>query len=319
MTTLSLKNRLALYRLRGRGPVAGSPGCAVCGLPRPQGEGRGEGGSFSSREFSGPDDIDLYYALGLPPEKAIAYFKSKGYAFSWDWHDVWQEAQALSFTVAKAMRLDVLQTIRDEVQKVFDEGITLDQFRKELEPKLRELGWWGRVNVGDETGAESVQLGSPYRLKTIYNTNMQTALNAGRERFDLENTGDRPYWRYVAVMDAATRPSHRALHGKVFPADDPFWNSFYPPNGWGCRCRVQALSERDVKKMGLFVGSSEGTLSEKDALISNKTGELRPVAVYADPVTGAKISPDPGWSYNPGTVDWTPDLGKYDKDIAKLF
>jgi SPP1 gp7 family putative phage head morphogenesis protein len=232
---LVLKNRLALLK-RGRC----CPGCGAPRLPLLQGEGRGEGGftphsalrtphSFAARG----DNIDLLYALGLPPEQVVEYFKSKGYAFSWDWYDVWQEAHTLAFTVAKAMRLDVLQTIRDEMQKVFDEGITLDTFRKELEPKLKALGWWGKSTIGDETGAATVQLGSPWRLSTIYNTNFQTGYAAARWKFFEDNAADRPYGMYLAVLDAATRPAHRALHGKVFPLDDPFWTSFGPPNGWG--------------------------------------------------------------------------------------
>jgi uncharacterized protein with gpF-like domain len=46
-------------------------------------------------------DIDLAYAIGLKPEKAIEYFKAKGFAFSWDWQKIWQEAHARAFTVAK--------------------------------------------------------------------------------------------------------------------------------------------------------------------------------------------------------------------------
>jgi len=48
------------------------------------------------------------------------------------------------------------------------------------------------------------------------------------------------------------------------------------------------------------VDKSDGQLSEEMRLVSKKTGELRPVAVYTDPLTEHKISPDVGWSYNPG-------------------
>jgi hypothetical protein len=67
------------------------------------------------------------------------------------------------------------------------------------------------------------------------------------------------------------------------------------------------------------VDSSEGTLSEKDALVSQASGLMDKVAVYTDPQTGMKISPDPGWSYNPGMINWNIDLKQYDPDIAKLF
>lgn len=250
--------------------------------------------------------IDLLYAIGLPPEKAIEYFKSKGYAFSWDWWDIWQEAHTLAFTVAKVMRQDILDDIRDIVQKAIEEGLSFRSFQKLLEPKLKVKGWWGKVIVGDETGAQQVQLGSPWRLRTIYETNMQVAMMAGRYREFMENINDRPYWQYMAVLDSRTRPSHRALHGKVFRYDDPFWDSFYPPNGWNCRCRVRALSEKNIRDRGLVVESSEGRIITTKVLISKKSGELTDVAVYVDPRTGEKISPDAGWSYNPGKNWLTP-------------
>lgn len=262
---------------------------------------------------------DLLYLLGLPPEKAIEYLKSKGYRFSWDWYDTWQEAHAKAFTVAKAMRMDVLQDIRDVVQKALDEGITFNQFRKELEPQLKAKGWWGKKLVGDETGAKEVQLGSPWRLKTIYQTNLQNAYMSGRYKDFIENVDDRPYWQYVAVMDSRTRPAHAALNGKVFRYNDPFWQSFYPPNGWNCRCRVRALSDRDIQKRNIRPESSEGNLSEEDRLVSKTSGGKRPVTVYTDPRTGEKVAPDVGWSYNPGEAAWNPDLDKYPYDVAGQY
>jgi SPP1 gp7 family putative phage head morphogenesis protein len=292
MRSAELKNRLALFRMRS----------AECGV----------------RSFSAPD-VDLLEALKLPPEKAIEYFKSKGFAFSWDWQDVWQQAHSLAFTVAKAMRLDILQTIRDELQTAFDDGMMLRDFQKRLEPKLKELGWWGREELIDkDTGVvTSVQLGSPRRLRTIYETNMRTGYEAGRYREMMESMDDAPYGQYVAVLDAKTRPAHRALNGLVFRLDDPFWNTHWPPLDWGCRCSVRQLSARDVRKRGLVVMSGEGNLTDHEVTMPG--GGTATVTTYRDPRTGRTTTTAPGWNYNPGMVDWSPDLGRYDADIAKLF
>lgn len=56
--------------------------------------------------------------------------------------------------------------------------------------------------------------------------------------------------RYIAVQDERTRQQHKTWHGTVLPVDDKFWDSHYPPNGWRCRCIVQQLSERDLKRFG---------------------------------------------------------------------
>jgi len=267
-----------------------------------------------------PQKIDLAYAIGLPPEKAIEYFKSKGYQFSWNWYDIWQEAHAKAFTVAKAMRMDILQDIREMVQKALDEGITFQQFKKELEPRLKAKGWWGYKFVSYPDGrVEKILEGSPWRLKTIYRTNLQTAYMAGRYKAFMENVDNRPYWQYVAVLDSRTRPAHKALHGKIFRYDDPFWDTHYPPLGFNCRCRVRTLSQSDVDKKDMPVDSAVGKIKWEDQLVSKKTGELQPVAVYHDPVTGMKIPTDVGWSYNPGKAAWFPDLDKYPYDVAKQW
>ncbi len=263
----------------------------------------------------------LLDAFNLPPAEAIEFFRRKGYTISFDWWETWQEAHARAFTVAKAMRLDILRDIREAVDSAIAEGKTFSQFRKELEPKLRAKGWWGKQKIIDPKTGKAVEawLGTPWRLKTIYRTNLQSAYMAGHYKQAMEVAEYFPYWRYLAVLDQKTRPSHRALHGKIFRYDDPFWKTHYPPNGWNCRCHVQKLSERQLKRWGLEdrVESSEGKLKKELALVSEKTGEMRPVTVYRD--GDIVMAPDPGFSYNPGLAAWQPNLDRYPYDVAKKY
>ena len=244
--------------------------------------------------------VELKGLFKLAPAVAIKYLKKKYNKVSWDWYDIWQEAHHKSFTVAKAMREDILQDIKDAIEKAISEGQTFRSFQKEIQPILKKKGWWGKEFIVDSQGnTEQVQLGSVSRLKTIYRVNMQTAYQAGRYKTQLDNTDSRPYWEYIAVMDAKTRPEHAQLNGLIFPYDDPFWRSFYPPNGWRCRCRVNALANYNIKKKSQ-ISSSTGCLSTEMRLVSKKSGEYKPVTVYTDPLTEKKIAPDVGWSSTPG-------------------
>ena len=182
---------------------------------------------------------ELKLLFKLSPALAVRHFRKKGNTFTWDWYDIWQDAHQRSFTVAKVVNEKILNDIREAVDKALAEGKTFRDFQKELKPILQKRGWWGEQIVVDSNGvAEKVQLGSMYRLKTIYSVNMQTAYMSGRHKTQLDNVDNRPYWEYVAVLDSRTRPEHAQLNGMVFRYDDPFWHSFYPPNGWRCRCRV---------------------------------------------------------------------------------
>lgn len=249
-------------------------------------------------------DIDLAAAFDKTPEDAVAYFRAKGYDISDNWQAVWQSAHAKAFTVAKAMRLDILQTLREEVDNALANGITEKAFADNLAPRLQAQGWWGKqIWTSQDGDSREVQLGSLWRLRTIYRTNLQTAYMAGRYRRQLARAKTFPYWQYVAVMDDHTRPGHRLLNGKVFRWDDPIWQYLYPPNGWGCRCRIRALTEAQVKRLGKPIEKGEGyiELFDADAGVDPRTGEIY-IAQHmrARLPNGQTMTPDLGWAYNPG-------------------
>jgi SPP1 gp7 family putative phage head morphogenesis protein len=254
-----------------------------------------------------PTAADLQAMFGMEPAQAINYLKRKGYAITWDWHEVEAATHARAFTVAKAARLDILQDIRNALVENFRAGKTERDFQRELTPILQAKGWWGKQILVDAKGdAEKVQLGSPRRLKTIYQTNAQSAYMAGRYAEALRAVKTHPYWMYIAINDRRTRPSHRALHGKVYRWDDPIWQYILPPNGYNCRCRFIALSEREVKRRGLKIESSEGMVSVKpvDAGFSKRTGEVSTtnvIVLRTMDAAGKKItfSPDPGFNGSP--------------------
>lgn len=52
-----------------------------------------------------------------------------------------------------------------------------------------------------------------------------------------------PFLRYSTVGDARVRKDHAELNGVIKRVDDDFWNTFYPPNGWNCRCDVLQEAE----------------------------------------------------------------------------
>ena len=89
-------------------------------------------------------------------------------------------------------------------------------------------------------------------LRTEYNSAERLA-QAGRERRDLQRTKKEfPLLKYQAVMDKNTRKTHAALNGIVRPVNDSFWDTYFPPNDWNCRCwvvRVRSGEKTDLRKV----------------------------------------------------------------------
>ena len=74
-------------------------------------------------------------------------------------------------------------------------------------------------------------------LRAEYNFVQSSAEMAAKwERF-MED-GERYNLQYRTANDGKVRPEHATLHNVTLPPSDPFWEEYYPPNGWNCRCSV---------------------------------------------------------------------------------
>ncbi|UJX43044.1 minor capsid protein [Desulfovibrio sp. JY] len=228
----------------------------------------------------------------LPPEEAIAYFKAKGFnqVESWDWRDMWQAEHATAFTVAKTAGFDVLKDIQAATDAAISQGLTLKQFSAQLTPILQAKGWWGKMEKADPLTGEvkDVQLGSPRRLKIIYDTNMRMSQAAGEWARIQRAKKYAPYLLYSAILDGVTRPQHRAWNGTVLPVDHPWWKTHYPPNGWHCRCSTIQLSAHDLEAFGYKV--SPDPEDDLTLYTNDRTGETQMIPRGIDP----------GFAYNPG-------------------
>lgn len=228
---------------------------------------------------------------GPVPADALRYLREKGLLQSFDYRDVWAEEHVESFTVAKAMEDSVLTTIRQAIDDALAKGIPFDKFRRELTPLLQELGWWGNAELVDPLTGEAMDatLGTPRRLRTIFDANLRTARAVGQwERIE-RTKALRPFLVYELGPSERHRPEHESWSGLVLPADDPWWNIHFPPNGWGCKCRVRQIARAEAERLG---GVSKAPVIELRPWVNARTGETRQVSRGVDP----------GWDYNPGKV-----------------
>lgn len=219
----------------------------------------------------------------LPPEKALEFFRQKGFKIGFDHRDVWQAEHQAAFTVAKAMQMDLLRDIREQVDASIELGLPFRDFRDTLKPKLIARGWWGRSMMTDPlTGEEKdVQLGSTSRLKTIYDTNLRTAHAEGQWARIQESKATLPFLMYDHTPSAHERKEHAAWDGLVLPVDDPWVQAHYPVKAWGCKCRMIQLGQRQLDRMGVKAGKAP---AEKYVdYVNRRTGEQSRVPVGVDP------------------------------------
>lgn len=198
----------------------------------------------------------------LPFAEAIAFFRNKRNVDTDSWKDLLDIDQKAVFAVAGA-KGDLLNDLRTAVDKAIAEGTTITEFRKDFDRIVAARGWSYK---GDRD----------WRTNIIYTTNIRTSYAAGRWEQIQATKAKRPYlqWRHGGSLDP--RPLHIALDRKVFAVDDPFWDAIgNPPCGYGCRCSVFSLSDRDLTRLNLKVE------------IGPKIG-----TTYG----GAIVQPEPGWA-----------------------
>ncbi len=244
----------------------------------------------------------------IQPTEAIRAFEARKPELrgAYSYLDFWQDEHATMFTVAKSAGFDILNDISEAFERALKEGKTPQWFARNLQPVLQAKGWWGKKMVEDPDTGEMVpaQLGSARRLERIFDTNMRVSYAAGHWAAFEQNKRGRPFLRYVTMRDDHVRPQHARRHNLVLPVDHPYWNEWAPPCGWGCRCTLQSLSQRDIDRLiaegeNLFFEPPENTWRN---FTNRRTGEI----------TRVPDGIDPGWAYNPGRAG-------YEARVAQAF
>lgn len=173
-------------------------------------------------------DPKLAFALRRPFAEQVAFFRGKlgNQVPTATWRDLWKSQHDRAFMVAGAAKADLLADLAGAVDAAIAQGETLAQFRKRFKQIVSDRGWHGWTGEGTKAG-------EAWRTRVIYETNLLTSYSAGRLA-QLKAGGYR-YWMYKHSDSVRhPRPHHQALNGVVRPADDAFWQTHYPPNGWNC-------------------------------------------------------------------------------------
>lgn len=221
-------------------------------------------------------------------EEAVEFFGDRLPVTAEQFRKLSEKYRSLAFTVSGYTGTQILKRFQDELLKAIEDGDTLRSFRDRMNSFLESKGYGGLTN---------------FQADNIFRTNTQTAYQAGHYAQMTEPgvLSLRPYWMYVAVDDRLTRPSHLAMNGFVARADDPIWDTWFPPNGYRCRCTVVSLTARQVAEQGLKV------YDEVPDRMALPDGRL------------AYVAPDPSFRTNPGKTRFDPDFKDYPPALVNAY
>lgn len=229
--------------------------------------------------------------FGTPFQAQMEFFRAKLNLPSERWDDIQRSAHDRAFIVAGAMKADLLQDLRQAVDKAMS-GAGQAGFNRDFKAIVAKHNWTGWTGEGSKKG-------QAWRARIIYQTNMATSYAAGRWR-QLTDPGLlklMPFWRYRHADGVLNpRPQHQAWNGLTLRHDHPFWKAHFPPNGWGCHCKVFPTEK---PAQGAPIHPPEGW----EAL---------------DPKTGAPVGIDKGFDYAPGANAATPLADLVDQKLLRL-
>ena len=210
--------------------------------------------------------------------EAVAAFRKRVPMPKDEWEALEDAQHEYAFTVAGVAQADMVAQVWDAIDSALSNGEDFEAFKERVTDML-ETSWGGEI---------------PGRLETIFDTNVNTAYNAGRKSVFTSPTvaEARPYWRFEWVDDDDECEICEACNGVILPADDPWWDDHIGPLHFRCRCSFTALSAEEAGEEGI-----------------------------SDKAPGEESDPDDGFG-DPGgepAPDWQPTMRDYPKQIRDVL
>ena len=188
-------------------------------------------------------------------KEAVDYFRQKINIPTKRWNDLEGAMHTRAFTVAGAMREDILCDFRKAVDSAIANGESLQDFRDNF---YKIASKWRESDPSFDEKMKKPKYGA-WRSKVIYQTNMLTAAAAAQERQARSMPDVFTHAKYVCMMLPGSREEHKAWNGTVLPLEDPWWEKHSPPNGFGCLCEKEFISKYEMD-----AGIEKETVRNKD-------------------------------------------------------
>lgn len=155
-------------------------------------------------------------------------------------------AQVLDNTFALTDMSDVMRERLQKSDYIFS-GIKTFHELHEVFPSLLDED--GKRKPFEQFLSDVQKVDNTYNrnyLNAEYNFAQASSEMAGKWE-DFVEDGDDYLLQYRTQQDSKVRPEHAELHGITLPVTDSFWDEYFPPNGWNCRCTVvQVLKGKNV-------------------------------------------------------------------------
>jgi SPP1 gp7 family putative phage head morphogenesis protein len=172
-------------------------------------------------------------ALAIGFEAALEAFQSRRRLTEEELARMLGEERERGVTIARAVGEKAELTVLEELERALEiDGLTIEEFADRIE---------GLVDADDLPG------GLRGYAENAYRTTIATSYEAGRqeEMFDPEVLDLLGGFEWAAVGDERTRPSHAALDGVQFRAEDAARVKI-PPASWMCRCEILAIDAEEL-------------------------------------------------------------------------
>ena len=171
-----------------------------------------------------------------PPEEVIEIFRSRVPMTSGQYEALASYTKEQAFSLALANSEHISNVFQKSLVRSIESGESLQEWRNRV--KSETIPSLGLTEQND------------FYLNNVYRTNMASAFSAGNYSAfaDPFVKSIFPALQYVVVGDDRTRPSHMAQDGTIYPVDHPYWDEWYPPNDYQCRCYViELMAEEYIK------------------------------------------------------------------------
>jgi len=207
-------------------------------------------------DFKGQTQFAIFDWVTLPFKEAIEEFLKRSVMSARAFKRLTDAMRIKAFTIAGDHNQYTRQRVKDSLADAIELGIPQAEWIAQTEGMFDRMGVTGRGR---------------HHLDTVFETNVFGSYQHGRFRQQQSPAiiKARPFLVYRTVGDDNVRDSHKAMEGFTAQRDHQIWGTWYPTNGFRCRCRVDAISKRVAEKRGIASASSSRGVDPDEGFASN--------------------------------------------------